>query len=78
MKDILQRPEQPELVEDFIIKLKLCPKYQTILLNKYCYGVGDKIQIADLKISSRYYYKLVQMIHIYAYDAMRRGIRFKI
>lgn len=78
IKDILQRPEQPEVIETFIKKLKLCRKNQTILLNKYCLNVPDKIQIADLKISPRYYYKLVQHIHVCAYDAMRRRIRYKI
>lgn len=78
MKDIFQKSDQPELLEKFIKKLKLNKKFQTILLEKYCYNTPDKIQIADLKISHRYFYKLLQEIHICAYDSMRRVIRYKV
>lgn len=76
MKDILHKPDQPELIDLFIKKLKLCKKYETILQNKYVFGVVDKIQVQNLHISTRQYYKLLQTIHVCAYDSMKRVIRY--
>lgn len=78
MKDILHKAEQPEQLEKFIKKLKLCKNDETILLNKYCFNKRDKEQIYDLKISSRYFYNMLNTVLIRAYDAMKRCIRYKI
>lgn len=75
MKDILQRPEQPETIKSFITKLHISKKDKEILINKYSEGIVDKIQIKDLNVSPRYYYKLLQDIHIRAYNAMKAKIR---
>lgn len=78
MKDILHRPEQPEIVKTFIEKLLLNEHDEQILINKYCSPTVDKILANDLKISMRQYYKLLNIVHIRAYDAMKRQIRYKI
>lgn len=78
MKDILQKPEQPDQIEKFIKKLKLCKSDETLLLNKYCFDIKDKQQIYNLKISARQFYKLKNKVLIRAYDSMRRRIRYGI
>lgn len=78
MKDILHKPEQPDQVEKFIKKLKLCKRDETLLLNKYCFDIKDKQQIYNLEISARQFYKLKNKVLIRAYDSMRRRIRYGI
>lgn len=78
MKDILHRPERQDNIESFIKKLKLKPEDEVVLINKYCLGILDKIQIHERGISARYFYKLHNQILIKAYDALKRCIHYNI
>lgn len=74
MKDIFHKNNNPDAIFFFINKLFLSQQDKDILQNKYVYMQKDKEQIHKLQISPRHFYKLVNNIHIRAYDAMKLKI----